>query len=201
MAIIRHKTGEVQCKIVYYGPARGGKTTNLIMIHKAVGKRGRGELISVNTAGDRTIFFDFLPLDLGNIKDLNIKISVFTVPGQVLYNDTRKLVLKGADGIVFVADSLAIRKRQNIESLQNLDENLRQIGVDLDKVPLVMQYNKRDLNGGTAAVMPVEEMEYDLNSDSRRPSFAASALNGEGVRSTFKKICTLSVQEVCRLIL
>lgn len=198
MAIIRHKTNEVQCKIVYYGPARGGKTTNLIMIHKAVGKDGRGELISVNTAGDRTIFFDFLPMDLGAIKDLNIKISIFTVPGQVLYNDTRKLVLKGADGVVFVADSLTIRKNQNIESLQNLHENLNAIGVNLARVPIVMQYNKRDLNGGASAVMPVEEMEYDLNPDCQWPSFPASALNGEGVKATFKKICVMTVEAICR---
>ena len=106
MAIIRLKSGEIQCKVVYYGPGQSGKTTNLITIHKAVGRKARGDLISINTSGDRTIFFDLLPLDLGTIKDLNIKISVYTVPGQVHYNDTRKLVLKGSDGIVFVGDTL-----------------------------------------------------------------------------------------------
>lgn len=118
MAIIRAKTGEIQCKIVYYGPGRCGKTTNLIMIHRAVGTRVRGDLISINTAGDKTIFFDFLPMDLGQVKNFSIKISVYTVPGQVTYNETRRLVLKGADGVVFVADSLDIRRAQNLESFK-----------------------------------------------------------------------------------
>ncbi len=201
MAIIRAKTNEIHCKIVYYGPGRGGKTTNLIMIHKAVGRRSRGELISIETAGDRTIFFDFLPMDLGLIRRFNIKISVYTVPGQVRYNDTRKLVLKGVDGVVFVADSLQARKQQNIESFHNLQENLREIGTGLSSVSVVLQYNKRDLNGPDTLIMPVNEMERDLNGDSLWPCFEASALRGDGVKATFKKICMMTVAEVSKQLM
>ncbi len=201
MAIIRAKTNEIHCKIVYYGPGRGGKTSNLIMIHKAVGKRSRGELISIETAGDRTIFFDFLPMDLGLIRRFNIKISVYTVPGQVRYNDTRKLVLKGVDGVVFVADSLQARKQQNIVSFHNLGENLREIGSSLSSVSVVLQYNKRDLNGPDALIMPVNEMERDLNGDSRWPWFEASAIRGDGIKDTFKKICMMTVAEVSKQLL
>jgi signal recognition particle receptor subunit beta len=201
MAIIRRKSKEIQCKIVYYGPGLGGKTTNLISIHRAVGKRGRGGLISINTAGDRTIFFDFLPMDLGTVRDMNIKFSLYTVPGQVRYNETRRLVLKGADGVVFVADSLEEQKRQNIESLINLAENLRDLGYDISNIPMVLQYNKRDLNGGGANIMPVEEMARDLNPFSRWPAFEASALKGGGVKETFKTICVLTIIQVSRQLL
>ncbi len=198
MAIIRPKSNEIQCKIVYYGPGRCGKTTNLIMVHKAVGKRARGELISINTAGDRTIFFDFLPMDLGTVRNYGIKISVYTVPGQVQYNETRKLVLKGADGVVFVADSLPMRKAQNSESLLNLAENLKLVGAEISAMPLVLQYNKRDLKSSGTSVMPVAEMESDLNHDGEWPAFQAAALHGYGVKETFKKICMLTVQNVCK---
>lgn len=201
MAIIHRKSREIQCKIVYYGPGRGGKTTNLLMIHKAIGNRARGELISINTAGDRTIFFDFLPMDLGAVKDLHVKISVYTVPGQVIYNDTRRLVLRGVDGLVFVADSLEIRRRQNIESLKNLEENLQAIGSDISTLPMVLQYNKRDLNGGDSPILSLEEMKNDLNPCNRWPALAASALYGEGVKETFKKICMMTVVDVCRQLL
>lgn len=192
MAIIRPKTSEIHCKIVYYGPGRSGKTTNLLVIHKAVGKRARGDLISIETAGDRTIFFDFLPMDLGLIDRFSIKISVYTVPGQVKYNDTRKLVLRGADGVVFVADSLDARRRQNIESFQNLEENLRSVGSELSQLALVLQYNKRDLKDLT----PVDEMERDLNPGMKYQAFTASAVSGLGVKATFKKICALTVAKI-----
>jgi signal recognition particle receptor subunit beta len=201
MAIIRPKTNEIHCKIVFYGPGRGGKTTNLIMIHKAVGKRSRGELISIETAGDRTIFFDFLPMDLGVIRRFNIKISVYTVPGQVRYNDTRKLVLKGVDGVVFIADSLQARKQQNVESFLNLQRNLVEIGSSISSVACVLQYNKRDLNGPDALVMPVQEMEWDLNRESLWPWFEASAIRGDGVKDTFKKICMMTVADVSKQLL
>ena len=201
MAIIRRKSREIQCKIVYYGPGRGGKTTNLVMIHKAIGRKARGELISINTAGDRTIFFDFLPMDLGAVKDLNIKISVYTVPGQVIYNDTRKLVLRGVDGVVFVADSMEIRRSQNIESLKNLEDNLIEVGGSLSTLPIVLQYNKRDLNGGDNPLLSVEDLERDLNQDFKWPSFAASALYGEGIKETFKRICMMTVADVYRQLL
>ena len=196
MAIIRSKANEIQCKIVYYGPGRGGKTTNLIMIHKAIGSKVRGDLISINTAGDRTIFFDFLPMDLGLIRHLNIKISVYTVPGQVRYNDTRRLVLRGVDGVVFVADSMEVRREQNIESLLNLRENLALVGGNPSAISLVLQYNKRDLGENGTRIMPVELMEMDLNPASQLPWFEASAVSGVGVKETFKRICMLTVANV-----
>jgi signal recognition particle receptor subunit beta len=201
MAIISFRTDEIHCKIVYYGPGRGGKTTNLITIHKALGHQVRGELLSIDTAGDRTLFFDFLPMDLGSIGKFRIKISLYTVPGQVRYNDTRKLVLKGVDGIVFVADSLDARRNNNVESLINLDDNLREQGKSISSVPLVLQYNKRDLMGSKVAVSPREDMEKDLNPNQRYPSFLASALKGDGVRETFKKICIMTVVDVSTRLL
>lgn len=201
MAIISFRSDEIHCKIVYYGPGRGGKTTNLIAIHRALGDQARGELLSIDTAGDRTLFFDFLPMDLGSIGKFRIKISLYTVPGQVRYNDTRKLVLKGVDGIVFVADSLEARRNNNIESLQNLEENLGDQGKSCSSLPLVLQYNKRDLEGSKVAVLPVKELETDLNSSGLYASFAASAVTGEGVRETFKKICMLTVVDVSARLL
>lgn len=201
MAIISFRSDEIHCKIVYYGPGRGGKTTNLISIHKALGHQVRGELLSIDTAGDRTLFFDFLPMDLGTIGKFRIKISLYTVPGQVRYNDTRKLVLKGVDGIVFVADSLEARRNNNIESFNNLIENLQDQGKAFDSLPVVLQYNKRDLAGSKVALIPIEEMERDLNSGGRYPSFAASALKGEGVRETFKKVCMMTVIDVSARLL
>jgi GTPase SAR1 family protein len=200
MAIVSRKKNELQCKVVYYGPGRGGKTTNLITIHKAVASKVRGQLISIHTAGDRTIFFDFMPMDLGTVKNLNIKISVYTVPGQVIYNDTRKVVLRGVDGIVFVADSLEIRQAHNVESLSNLQDNLRELGRELADLPLVLQYNKRDLNG-TSQLMSVSQLDRDLNSDHLYKAFPASALVGPGVKETFKQICMLTVANVCKQFL
>jgi len=196
MAIISFRSDEIHCKVVYYGPGRGGKTTNLITIHKALGHQVRGELLSIDTAGERTLFFDFLPMDLGTIGKFRIKISLYTVPGQVRYNDTRKLVLKGVDGIVFVADSLAARRHNNIESFQNLKDNLIEQGKSVDTLPVVVQYNKRDLDGTKVPVMRMEELERDLNIDHQFPAFPASALRGDGVRETFKKICMLTVVDV-----
>lgn len=201
MAIISFRSDEIHCKIVYYGPGRGGKTTNLITIHKALGHQVRGELLSIDTAGDRTLFFDFLPMDLGSIGKFRIKISLYTVPGQVRYNDTRKLVLKGVDGIVFVADSLEARKNNNLESFQNLAENLQEQGKNIDDLPVVLQYNKRDLSGSKVALLPVEEMDRDLNPRAKFPSFPASALRGDGVRETFKKICMMTVRDVSARLL
>lgn len=201
MAIISFRSDEIHCKIVYYGPGRGGKTTNLITIHKALGHQVRGELLSIDTAGDRTLFFDFLPMDLGSIGKFRIKISLYTVPGQVRYNDTRKLVLKGVDGIVFVADSLEARKSNNVESIENLQDNLQEQGKRLWDVPLVLQYNKRDLDGSKVALIPVEDMEQDLNPSGKYPSFPASALKGNGVRETFKKICMMTVKDVSARLL
>lgn len=201
MAIISFRSDEIHCKIVYYGPGRGGKTTNLIAIHKALGHQVRGELLSIDTAGDRTLFFDFLPMDLGTIGKFRIKISLYTVPGQVRYNDTRKLVLKGVDGIVFVADSLAARRHNNIESFQNLKENLSEQGKSVETLPVVVQYNKRDLEGTKVPVLHMEDLERDLNVDHHFPSYPASALRGDGIRETFKKICMLTVMDVSARLL
>ncbi len=201
MAIISFRSDEIHCKIVYYGPGRGGKTTNLISIHKALEHQVRGELLSIDTSGDRTLFFDFLPMDLGSIGKFKIKISLYTVPGQVRYNDTRKLVLKGVDGIVFVADSILARKANNVESLQNLEDNLGEQGKNLQSLPLVLQYNKRDLEGSKVALMPVDEVSQDLNPDKKYPEFSASALKGDGVRETFKKICMMTVVDVSARLL
>jgi signal recognition particle receptor subunit beta len=201
MAIISFRSDEIHCKIVYYGPGRGGKTTNLLWIHKALGQQVRGELLSIDTGGDRTLFFDFLPMDLGSIGKFRIKISLYTVPGQVRYNDTRKLVLKGVDGIVFVADSLAARRDNNTESLQNLEENLMDQGKSITTVPLVFQYNKRDLDGSKVPLLGVGELERDLNSRLHFPSFPTSAVTGTGVRETFRKICVMTVVDITRRLL
>lgn len=201
MAIISVRSNEIHCKIVYYGPGRGGKTTNLVTIHKALGDNVKGGLLSIDTAGDRTLFFDFLPMDLGTIANFGIRISLYTVPGQVQYNETRKLVLQGTDGIVFVADSIGARKASNIKSFQNLEENLVEQGKGLREVPIVVQYNKRDLDGTSVPVMSIDELDRDLNPSGRYPTFAASALKGHGVRETFKKICMVTVKEVCTRLL
>jgi len=192
---------EVQCKIVYYGPGRGGKTTNLLYIHQAMSEAVRGKMVTIDTKGDRTLFFDFLPLALGKIQNLSIKIQLYTVPGQVMYNATRKLVLKGVDGIVFVADSLKVQKEKNVESLENLKQNLADDGIDAKEIPLVMQYNKRDLSGSNIPILSVEEMERDLNRDLKVPWFPGSALKGDGVFETLREISKRTVKHVSRKLL
>jgi mutual gliding-motility protein MglA len=192
---------EVQCKIVYYGPGRGGKTTNLLYIHQAMSEAVRGKMVTIDTKGDRTLFFDFLPLALGKIQNLSIKIQLYTVPGQVMYNATRKLVLKGVDGVVFVADSLKVQKEKNVESLENLKQNLADDGIDAKEIPLVMQYNKRDLSGSNIPILSVEEMERDLNRDLKVPWFPGSALKGDGVFETLREISKRTVKHVSRKLL
>jgi len=192
---------EVQCKIVYYGPGRGGKTTNLLYIHQAMSEAVRGKMVTIDTKGDRTLFFDFLPLALGKIQNLSIKIQLYTVPGQVMYNATRKLVLKGVDGVVFVADSLKVQKEKNIESLENLKQNLVDDGIDVREIPLVMQYNKRDLSGSNIPILSVEAMERDLNRDLKVAWFPGSALKGDGVFETLREISKRTVKNVSRKLL
>jgi len=192
---------EVQCKIVYYGPGRGGKTTNLLYIHQAMSEAVRGKMVTIDTKGDRTLFFDFLPLALGKIQNLSIKIQLYTVPGQVMYNATRKLVLKGVDGVVFVADSLKVQKEKNIESLENLKQNLVDDGIDVRQIPLVMQYNKRDLSGSNIPILSVEAMERDLNRDLKVAWFPGSALKGDGVFETLREISKRTVKNVSRKLL
>lgn len=201
MSFIDLSKNEVQCKIVYYGPGRGGKTTNLLYIHQAMSEAVRGKMVTIDTKGDRTLFFDFLPLALGKIQNLSIKIQLYTVPGQVMYNATRKLVLKGVDGVVFVADSLKVQKEKNVESLENLKQNLADDGIDVREIPLVMQYNKRDLSGSNIPILSVEEMDQDLNRDLKVAWFPGSALKGDGVFETLREISKRTVKNVSRKLL
>ncbi len=186
MAIINLKKREVECKIVYYGPGRCGKTTNLEYVFRNSRRLMTDEMVSIKTKGDLTIFFDFVPMDAGKIKGCDVRFQLYTVPGQVKYNSTRKLVLKGVDGIVFVADSLQIRHEKNLLSLKNLAENLKGYGLNIMSIPLVMQWNKRDLAKEGLPLMPVEEMKRAYNRQLKAPSFAASAMTGQGVNDTLK---------------
>lgn len=196
MAIFNLKKREIECKIVYYGPGRGGKTTNLEYLFKAYKKQITGEMVSINTEGDRTLFFDFLPLGLGNIRGCDVRVQLYTVPGQVKYSSTRKLVLRGVDGVVFVADSLEVRREKNMISLQDLQKNLKDYGKSIFKVPLVVQYNKRDLADDGIPLMPIEQMDRDLNRQLKVPSFPASAVKGNGVGVTLKECLKLTLKSL-----
>jgi signal recognition particle receptor subunit beta len=198
MAIFNIKKREIECKVVYYGPGRCGKTTNLEYVFKSYKKQVEGEMVSINTEGDRTLFFDFLPMELGKIKGCDVRVQLFTVPGQVQYSSTRKLVLKGVDGVVFVADSLDVRREKNMTSLKDLQKNLKEYGLNIFKIPLVLQYNKRDLQDEGLPVMPVEKMEKDLNRQLKVPSFAASAVSGDGVGKTLQECMKLTLQSLHR---
>jgi len=186
MVSINYATREVTCKIVYYGPGLSGKTTNLQLIHDKVPTNTRGKMISLATEADRTLYFDFLPINIGTISGFAAKFQLYTVPGQVYYNATRKLVLRGTDGLVFVADSQVDKMDENIESLNNMKENLAEYGYDISDVPIVIQYNKRDLPN----ILPVEELEAKLNEMGWK-HFEASAVTGEGVFDTLKMIIKL----------
>ena len=196
MAIFNTRDRTIECRIVYYGPGRGGKTTNLEYIHRAFRKQTIGEMVSINTMGDRTLFFDFLPMGLGKIRGCEVKVQLYTVPGQVRYGSTRKLVLKGVDGVVFVADSLEVRRKDNILSLKDLQQNLAEQNKNIFKIPLVYQYNKRDLAEEGIPIMPVEVMERDLNSKLKIPSLPASAVNGKGVGATLKECLKLTLHHL-----
>ncbi|MBF0118255.1 MAG: gliding motility protein [Desulfobacterales bacterium] len=196
MAIFNVKNREIECKIVYYGPGRCGKTTNLEQIYKTFQKSTSGEMVSIDTEGDRTLFFDFLPIGLGQIRGCNVRVQLYTVPGQVQYSSTRKLVLKGVDGIVFVADSLEIRRDKNILSLKDLQANLKEYSLNILKIPLIIQYNKRDLAEQGLPIMPIEKMEKELNRQLKAPSFPASAIKGDGVAQTLKKCLQITLQHL-----
>jgi mutual gliding-motility protein MglA len=196
MAIINLKKKEVQAKIVYYGPGRGGKTTNLEYIYKKFRSRIQTEMVTIKTHGDRTLFFDFLPIEIGRIKGYDIRIQLYTVPGQVKYESTRRLVLRGVDGIVFVADSLAVRRKENVLSLKSLADNLASYKKNISQIPLVFQYNKRDLLNEGIPLLPVEWLEKDLNSKLKAPSFEASALKGPNVVQTMKKIIIMTIDSL-----
>ena len=193
MALINIRERYIECKLVYYGPGRGGKTTNLEYIYKAGKKYTTSELVSIKTKGDRTLFFDFLPMGVGKIKGFDVKVQLYTVPGQAKYNSTRKMVLKNVDGIVFVADSFNIRRKANLLSLQNLQENLSEQGLDIFDIPLVLQFNKRDLADEGMPVMPISLMQKEMNIKLKAPAFEASALKGNGVADSFKKCLSLAM--------
>jgi mutual gliding-motility protein MglA len=186
MAIINQATKELQVKIVFYGPGMGGKTTNLIKVHENIQTaKEKGKMVSLATSSDRTLFFDFLPIEAVAIKGFRTKFQLYTVPGQVIYNTTRQLVLRGVDGIVFVADSQYDKMAENVESFANLEENLRTLKLNLADIPYVVQYNKRDLPN----VAPVEYMEFLLNNrEVQVPSFTAVASQCEGVFETLNMI-------------
>lgn len=183
MALVNYATREINAKIVYYGPGLSGKTTNIHHVFERIKPKNKGKLISLATQGDRTLFFDFLPVELGNIRGFKTRFHLYTVPGQVFYNSTRKLVLKGADGVVFVADSQKMMMDENLQSMENLKSNLTDMGLGMDKFPVVIQYNKRDLPNAA----PVEEMDEYLNPYGL-PCFEASALDGDGVLKTLTAI-------------
>jgi signal recognition particle receptor subunit beta len=196
MATINLKNKEIEAKIVYYGPGRGGKTTNLEYIYKTYKKQVTGEMVSITTEGDRTLFFDFLPIGLGKIRGFDVRVSLYTVPGQVQYSSTRKLVLKEVDGLVFVADSLQVRREKNMISLKDMAQNLKDYGLNVFKVPLVFQYNKRDLAEEGFPILTLEQMDKDLNRQLKVPSFPASALKGDGVGVTLKECLKLTLKSL-----
>lgn len=194
MAIFNLKKREIECKVVYYGPGRCGKTTNLEYIFAAYKKQVKGEMVSINTEGDRTLFFDFLPMGLGQIRGCDVRVQLYTVPGQVKYSSTRKLVLRGVDGVVFVADSLEVRREKNMESLKDLQSNLKEYGKNIFQIPLVMQFNKRDLAEQGIPLMPIDRMQRDLNRQLKVPSYEGSAVKGTGVGATLKECLKLTLQ-------
>jgi signal recognition particle receptor subunit beta len=194
MAIINQATKELQVKIVYYGPAMGGKTTNLVQVHDHVQTQAgnKGKLVSLATSSDRTLFFDFLPIEAMTIKGFKTKFQLYTVPGQVIYNTTRQLVLRGVDGIVFVADSQYEKMPENVEAFQNLMENLKTLKLDINEIPYVLQYNKRDLPN----VAPMEYMDFLLNNrEVQVPAFAGTAHKCEGVFETLNMITRMLLQK------
>ncbi len=193
MAFVNVKKKEVQAKIVYYGPGRGGKTTNLEYIYRKFKKYVKSDMVAIKTHGDRTLFFDFLPVHIGKISGYDVKLQMYTVPGQVKYNATRKLVLRGVDGVVFVADSMKVRREKNIISLRNLQENLISYRKSIFKIPLVLQYNKMDLAEHGIPLLSIDRLEKELNSKLKVPSFEASALAGTSVALTMKKIISLTM--------
>ncbi len=192
MAFINYSAREINCKLVYYGPGLCGKTTNLKVIYEKTAEGAKGKMISLATETERTLFFDFLPLALGEIRGFKTRFHLYTVPGQVFYDASRKLILKGVDGVVFVADSQEERFEANLESLENLQQNLREQGLELSKIPWVLQYNKRDLPNAVT----VEEMRKALNPTGEIPEFEAAAMSGKGVFETLKALAKLVLLEL-----
>jgi signal recognition particle receptor subunit beta len=190
MSFINYAAREIHCKLVYYGPGRAGKTTNVEHIHKRTLPEACGRLIKLDTETERTLFFDFMPLALGKVRGFDVRFHVYTVPGQVFYDATRKLVLRGLDGVVFVADSQLSRLDANLESLENLQSNLTEQGCDFERMAFVIQYNKRDAPGS----LPVEQLRAALN-PARVPDFEAVAAEGVGVFETLKTVSKMMLTE------
>jgi mutual gliding-motility protein MglA len=191
MSMINYASREINCKLVYYGPGLGGKTTNLEYVYEKVNPETRGKLISLATEQERTLFFDFLPVDLGSIRGFKTRFHLYTVPGQVYYNASRRLILKGVDGLVFVADSQAERMDANIAALENLYENLSEYGYDFERMPIVLQWNKRDLD----SALPVAELRRQLN-PMGVPEHEAVAVRGTGVFDTLKTVSKLVLKSL-----
>ena len=196
MALINPDKKEAEVKLVYYGPGRAGKTSNLKYIYNKFEKRIKGKLATIDTNGDNALFYDSLPLEIGMVKGYKIKVQLYTVPGQVKYNATKKLVLKAMDGIVFVADSMVLRQELNIASLQEIKENLAILGKDILQTPLVFQYNKRDLAEQNIPLLSYKTLEKDLNNQLLAPSFEASTVTGFNVVETVKKAISLTVASI-----
>lgn len=189
--MINYASREINCKVVYYGPGLGGKTTNLEQVYSKVNPQSKGKMISLATETDRTLFFDFLPVDLGEIRGFKTRFHLYTVPGQVYYNASRRLILKGVDGLIFVADSQSSRLEANIEAMHNLYENMESYGYDIQAIPFVIQYNKRDL----PETLPVEELRAILN-PMGVPDFEAVAVEGKGVFPTLSAVSKLVVKSL-----
>ncbi|MBP7732332.1 MAG: gliding-motility protein MglA [Caldisericia bacterium] len=192
MALVNFATKEINVKIVYYGPALSGKTTNLQIIYDLVPPDVKGQFTSIATATERTLFFDFLPLDLGEVRGFQLRLGVYTVPGQAIYGLTRKSILKSVDAIVFVADSDPDKLEANIDNYQDMVDNLTEYGIDMDKIPIIMQYNKRDLPNA----IPLDVLQDALNPEGRYMYFEAVATQGVGVRETLKQITKMAVSKI-----
>ncbi len=186
MSFVNYLKKEINCKIVYYGPGLGGKTTNIQYIYQKTSPDAKGEMVSLDTENERTLFFDFLPLELGNIRGFKTRFHLYTVPGQVFYEASRKLILRGVDGIIFVADSQLEKMEDNIESLKGLEKNLEEQGVALKNIPLVIQYNKRDLPN----ISSKEDLHRELNKNNNS-DYEATAINGQGVFESLKMVTKL----------
>ncbi len=191
MSFINYGSKQVHCKIVFYGPSLGGKTTNMQWIYKEIQSNEKSELYTLPTTTERTLFFDFLPLDIGEVAGFNTRFHLYTVPGQVIYETSRRLILKGLDGVVFVADSQEERLEENLNCMQNLKENLDRQGYELDKIPMVIQYNKRDL----PSAMKLSDLRLELN-PMGRPDFEAQAHKGIGVFESLKSISTSIIDQL-----
>lgn len=198
MALINLSKREIYCKIVYYGPGRCGKTTNLLYIYNAISNQARGKMLTIDTKGEKTLFFDLLPLYLGKINGFNIRIQLYTVPGQTIYEATRKLVLKGVDGLVFVADYLKIRHEKNMESLQSMQRNLLEYNLNLEEIPIILQFNKCDLLPTPIPTLTKEELETELNRELKTKIFETAAIKGIGVFETLKEISKRTIHHVAK---